>query len=156
MIADDMLHGAPAPLRRCRSRQRQSARAIVVSPAGPVRWGDGFEIEPAPDGPFIERDTVILPWVVAESVWQEACTYLNTELPREWVRRLAIRAEVHYQRNAQFRACIRGRGNTGRDYLWAFNRHWLAALIRRHDETLFARLPSDYALGLGPVGSVRN
>ncbi len=97
--------------------------------------------------PWIEHDTPIVPGAVAMSVWAEACAWLDVELPREWVRRLAIRADAIYFHNPRFRRQIRGQGSTGRDWLWMFVRHWLAAMIRRHNAQLHARLPASYSIG---------
>jgi hypothetical protein len=84
---------------------------------------------------------------VAEAVWQEASVYLKAELPRAWVRRLTIRANVVYQRNARLRALLRKDGDAGRDWLWAFTRHWLAARLRAHRHDLYARLPASFCMG---------
>lgn len=95
----------------------------------------------------MQDDTPIVPHAVAEAVWAEACVYLKTELPRAWVRRLTVRANMVYQRNAQFRKLLRQDGDAGRDWLWAFTRHWLAALIYRHHSGLHAQLPESYNVG---------
>jgi hypothetical protein len=95
----------------------------------------------------IQNDTPIVPRAVAEAVWEEACVHLKTELPRTWVRRLVIRANLVYQRNRQFRELLRKDGDAGRDWLWAFTRHWLAAMIWRHRSDLHSRLPAEYAVG---------
>ena len=96
---------------------------------------------------WIERDTPIVPAAVAKAVWQEASAWLEVELPREWIRRLAVRANVIYFLNPRFRRKIHGQGNTGRDWLWMFVRHWLAAMIRRRSTQLYARLPASYSVG---------
>ena len=96
---------------------------------------------------WIEHDTPIVPGAVARAVWQEAGAWLDVELPREWIRRLTVRADVIYFHNPRFRRKIRGQGNTGRDWLWMFARHWLAAMIRRHSPQLHARLPASYNVG---------
>ncbi|MGD0251541.1 MAG: hypothetical protein ABSC01_02460 [Verrucomicrobiota bacterium] len=96
---------------------------------------------------WIERDTPIIPAVVAGAVWREASAWLDVELPREWIRRLAVRADVIYFHNPRFRRKIRGSGNTGRDWLWMFTRHWLAAMIRKRSPQLYARLPASYSAG---------
>jgi hypothetical protein len=95
----------------------------------------------------IEADTPIVPRAVAVSVWAEACAWLDEELPREWICRLAVRADVIYFHNPRFRRKIRGQGNTGRDWLWMFTRHWLAAMIRKRSPQLYARLPASYSTG---------
>jgi hypothetical protein len=97
----------------------------------------------------IEPDTPIVPRAVAVSVWAEACVWLDEELPHEWIRRLAVRADVIYFHNPRFRRKIRGQGNTGRDWLWMFTRHWLAAMIRKRSPQLYARLPASYSVGHG-------
>jgi hypothetical protein len=96
---------------------------------------------------WIERDTPIIPGAVAGAVWQEAGVWLDVELPREWIRRLAVRADVIYFHNPRFCRKIRGQGNTGRDWLWTFTRHWLAAMIQRRDYDLYTRLPASYSIG---------
>lgn len=95
----------------------------------------------------IQNDTPIVPRAVAEAVWQEARVHLQAELPRAWVRRLALRANLVYQRNARFRALIRKNGDAGRDWLWAFTRHWLAPMIWKQHSDLHSRLPAEYAIG---------
>jgi hypothetical protein len=97
--------------------------------------------------PWIKRDTPIVPAAVAKAVWHEASAWLDVELPREWIRRLAVRADVIYFHNSRFRQKIRGSGNAGRDWLWMFTRHWLAAMIRRRRPQLYTRLPPSYSVG---------
>jgi hypothetical protein len=152
MITDEMIHGAPARPRRHRfgrrsHRRQRSARSRDVSPVVALRGESGYEIEPAPQGPFIADDTSLVPDIVARGVWEEACAYLNVDLPREWMGRLTRRAELIYQRNARVRARLRGRGNSGRDWLWTFMRHWLTALLHWHQPLLFNRLPADFSRG---------
>jgi len=96
---------------------------------------------------WIERDTPIIPDAVAVAVWEEASAWLDVELPREWIRRLAVRADVIYFHNPRFGQSIRRKGNTGRDWLLIFTRHWLAAMIRKRDYDLYARLPASYSAG---------
>jgi hypothetical protein len=95
----------------------------------------------------IQNDTPIVPRAVADAVWREASVYLKAELPQAWVRRITIRANLVYQRNARFRALLRKNGDAGRDWLWAFTRHWLAALLRKHQPALHAQLPESYNVG---------
>jgi hypothetical protein len=97
--------------------------------------------------PRIELDTPIVPRAVAEAVWEEACVWLEEELPQRWVVELAERANVIYQHNANFRRLLHRSGNAGRDWLWAFSRHWLSALIWKHRRHLHARLPDSYSIG---------
>lgn len=121
MLHDDMIHGAFAPPPSPRPRRRSESR--------------------------IERDTPILPHVVAEAVWEEASTWLGARLPRAWIGELATRAETVYARNARFRRRLRSGGSEGRDWLWAFTRHWLAALLHEHKPHLHDQLPASFSNG---------
>ena len=95
----------------------------------------------------IEHDTPLVPRAVASGVWEEAGTWLGEELPREWLARLTERAEALYASNARVGRQLRGPGNGGRDWLWTFMRHWLAALIWRQCPDLHARLPDAFNVG---------
>ena len=97
--------------------------------------------------PRIEVDTPIVPHAVATFVWEEACVWLQEELPREWVTRLTVRANLLYARNARFRALLQRDGDIGLDGLWAFTRHWLAALLKKYRPGLYAKLPASYSGG---------
>jgi hypothetical protein len=97
--------------------------------------------------PRIEADTPIVPQAVAMGVWEEACVWLDEELPREWVKKLVVRANFIYAHNPRFRQSIRRPGNAGRDFLWIFIRHWLCAMIRKHNRDWHARLPERYNVG---------
>jgi hypothetical protein len=101
----------------------------------------------------IDQETPIVPHAIAAGVCEEACIWLRQPLPRTWVTRLVRHANDVYTHNARFRRRLRGPGNVGRDWLWAFMRHWLAAMVRQHDRRLFARLPSSYAVGVSKHGS---
>jgi hypothetical protein len=100
-----------------------------------------------PNPPRIEQDTPIVPQAVASAVWKEASLWLGEELPRAWLHRLTERAEAVYASNERIRRRLRGPGNGGRDWLWAFTRHWLAALIWKRRRALYARLPARYSVG---------
>ena len=95
----------------------------------------------------VERDTPLVPRAVAEAVWEEAGVWLGEPLPRRWIAELTARANTVYSRNGQFRRLLRRRGDEGRDWLWAFTRHWLAALLWKHRRELYARLPETYSVG---------
>jgi len=99
--------------------------------------------------PGIERDTELMPWLIADSVIDEASDFLNEPLPREWADWLDQRAERCYAKHDHFRRLIRRRGNTGRDYLHKFFRHWLASRLRRERYGLFVRLPKEFCFGAG-------
>jgi hypothetical protein len=95
----------------------------------------------------IEQETPLVPRAVASGVWQEAVVWLGEELPRQWQARLTERAEALYASNARVRRQLRSPGNAGRDWLWAFMRHWLAALLWQHRPDLHARLPASFNVG---------
>ena len=97
--------------------------------------------------PRIELDTPLVPRAVAEAVCEEAGVWLDQPLPRWWVRELTAYANTVYAHNARFRRKVRGQGDSGRDYLWAFVRHWLTGLLWEHRPQLHARLPADYCVG---------
>jgi hypothetical protein len=97
--------------------------------------------------PGIERDTELMPWLIAGSVLYEASVFLGESLPPEWADWLDERAARCCAKHAHFRRLIRRRGNTGRDYLYKFFRHWLASRLRRERYGLFVRLPKEYGVG---------
>jgi len=97
--------------------------------------------------PRIESDTPIVPSAIAIAVWEEASDWLDEPLPRSWIRELVAHANTVYAHNSQFRRIIRGRGDRGRDSLWAFTRHWLAGLLWEHRRHLHAQLPASYNVG---------
>ncbi len=113
----------------------------IEGPTGPGDW-------PAwPHPPRIAEETVLVPAIVATGVWEEVCVWLGEELPREWQLKLMDRAEAVYATNAGVRRRLRGSGNGGRDWLWIFMRHWLAALIQHYRPALYARLPTGFSTG---------
>jgi hypothetical protein len=97
--------------------------------------------------PRIAMETPLVPAAVAAAVCEEASIWLDEPLPRWWRRVLIRRANAIYARNPQFRRKIRGRDTHGRDWLWAFTRHWLAGLMLKHRPDLHERLPSSYQVG---------
>jgi len=95
----------------------------------------------------IETDTPLVPDAVAAAVLEEATVWLAESLPLAWRNELAERANAIYARNARFRRRIRGTGTTGREWLWAFTRHWLAGLLYEQRPHLHERLPDRYKMG---------
>ena len=103
----------------------------------------------------IEDDTPILPTVIADSVIREVQMFFvgkglqdsigeNTEPVVDYLTNYAERV---YAANTAFRKRIRSRGNAGRDYLYAFMRHWLAGWLKDHSPEAFRQLPSGFASG---------
>ena len=100
--------------------------------------------------PGIERQTQLMPWIIADSVLGEASRWLDTGLPPEWADWLDARAERCFARHGQFHRLISARGahgNAGRENLYKFMRHWLAGRLARERPALYRRLPWAYALG---------
>jgi len=108
--------------------------------------------------PRIELDTPIVPSAIAAAVLEEAGVWLGQPLPRRWIRELTAYANTVYAHNPSFRRRVRGQANSGRDYLWAFTRHWLAGLMWERRPQLHARLPNTYCVGhpLPPKVSVQS
>jgi hypothetical protein len=80
-------------------------------------------------------------------VCEEASLWLGEPFSRAWVAELAERANVVYQHNARFRRLLRRRGDAGWEWLAAFMRHWLYALLASRRPDLCQRLPGPYAAG---------
>jgi hypothetical protein len=95
----------------------------------------------------IANSTPIIPGAIAFAVWNEASGILSVDLPRSWIAQLACHAEVVFRHNPKFRARVCAGGNSGRDYLWSFMRHWLCGMLFEHDPSLRARLPKGYEVG---------
>ena len=99
----------------------------------------------------IEDDTPILPYAVADSVINEVdrCVPLHMSIgeQRALVDKLADHADAIYARNESFRKKIRGRGDTGRDYLYAFMRHWLSSELKKTRPHVFEQLPQSFMNG---------
>lgn len=98
--------------------------------------------------PHIETDTPLVVSAVAIAVWEEASVRRDESLPRDWVRKLIEQANTTYAHDPSFRRKIRGPGNTGRRWLWAFMHHSLAVLIQERRAQRRARMPSTDNPGL--------
>jgi len=101
---------------------------------------------------LIEDDTPILPELVAESVVDEAARLAPGCASELLSRRDELAAALTARANAAYGAdpdstwsrSIRGAGNRGRDTLYAFMRHWLAADLKRNSPVVFSALPRNY------------
>ena len=60
---------------------------------------------------------------------------------------LAARAVRLYPRNPAFARRLCAPGNTGREWLYSFMRHWLSGYLARDHRSLFEQLPSSYCVG---------
>jgi len=81
-------------------------------------------------------DTSIIPEAVAEGVVEEAVLLLNLDIApdaqSELRHYLTGYAEAIYGHNPKFRSKVRSEannGNAGRDYLYAYMRHWLTSKL---------------------------
>jgi hypothetical protein len=95
----------------------------------------------------LERDTLLMPEVIAERVVQEAERFLKTDLPAGFAERLAARAEHIYPRHKHFRKGLNRPGNGGMETLLMFMRHWTAGWLKRERNPLHKKLP--YSFGMG-------
>jgi hypothetical protein len=86
----------------------------------------------------IEEATSILSYAVAESVVSEASYLLKLDLPRDLAEWLVGYAEAIYANSKNFRKKINSNanhGNAGRDYLYAFMKHWLSSEILKRSKS---------------------
>ena len=127
-------------IRKSRSAGPLTPRFPLLTPVQLDRYGPRRRAR-------IEDETPIVPRAVAVAVLEDAGLWLDTAMPRSWIDELEERAEVIYQHNARFRQLLRRRSNAGRDWLYAFTRHWLYALLQSRRPELAARLPTAYAMG---------
>ena len=95
----------------------------------------------------LERDTLLTPEWVAESVVQEVERFLKAELPDNFAERLAAKAHHLYPRHKHFHKGLNRPGNRGRENLLMFMRHWTAGWLRRERNPLHKKLP--YSFGMG-------
>ena len=94
----------------------------------------------------LERDTLLMPEVVAENVVQEAERFLKTKLPATFAERLAAKAHYLYPRHKHFHKGMNHPGNRGRENLYMSMRHWTAGGLKRDRYALYKKLPWAYAL----------
>jgi hypothetical protein len=95
----------------------------------------------------LERETLLTPLWVAESVVQEVERFLKTDLPAGWARRLAVKAHYLYPRHKHFHKMLNRPGNLGRHNLLVYMRHWTAGWLRRERSALYKKLPYTFANG---------
>jgi hypothetical protein len=95
----------------------------------------------------LERDTLLTPEWVAESVVQEAEQFLRADLPEDFTARLAAKAEHLYPRHKHFHKMLNRPGNMGRNNLYMYMRHWTAGWLKRARSALYKKLPWLYGQG---------
>jgi hypothetical protein len=97
--------------------------------------------------PQIERETGLLPIAAARQVIGEVSLWLGVPLHGRYATRLAFQARRIYVHSASFRVKLRRPGDRGRDTLYVFMRHWLAARFHEERPDLYRRLPAELARG---------
>ena len=95
----------------------------------------------------LERDTLLMPDAIAESVVQEVERFLAAQLPDDFAERLAAKAHHLYPRHRHFHKMLNRPGNRGRDILYVYMRHWTAGWLKRERSTLYRKLPWSFGQG---------
>ncbi len=95
----------------------------------------------------LERDTLLTPEWIAESVVQEVERFLKADLPENFAERLAAKAHYLYPRHKHFQKGLNRPGNRGRDNLYMFMRHWTAGWLKREQSALYKKLPWSFGQG---------
>ena len=96
----------------------------------------------------IEDDTPIIPAIIAQIVTQEVIADSGLRNTAEVI--LVHRANTVYRTNDSFAKDIRRSANRGRDHLYMFMRHWLAAWLKEKAPAVFRSLPYGYSNGEPP------
>ena len=94
-----------------------------------------------------ERDTLLTPEWIAESVVQEVERFLKADLPDNFAERLAAKAHHLYPRHKHFHKGMNRPGNRGRENLLMFMRHWTAGWLKRERPALYKKLPWSFGQG---------
>jgi hypothetical protein len=97
--------------------------------------------------PGLERDTQLMPWLIAETVCDEVSQFLGVYLPARYAEWLEAKAELCYSGRRRFYKLMRGRGNAPRDWLYAFMRHWLGSILHLERPDFSCCLPMSFARG---------
>jgi hypothetical protein len=94
----------------------------------------------------LPRETMPTPYVIAEIVCREGRHHVGSDVPMRYETWLVRRTRQLYASNNGFNRRLRSAA--GRDYLYAFLRHWLASRLTREHPRLARRLPAGFAIGL--------
>jgi hypothetical protein len=95
----------------------------------------------------LERETGLPVHFMARCVAEDLARFLGVALPARCIARLAAQARTTYAHSPSFREKINRPGERGRDCLYMFLQHWLAAGLDRDCPGLYERLPRTYATG---------
>jgi hypothetical protein len=113
----------------------------------PLRLRHEFRAWRASLPTVLERDTLLTPEWIAESVVQEVECFLKADLPEGFAERLAAKAYHLYPRHKHFHKGLNRPGNRGRDNLYMFMRHWTAGWLKRERSALYKKLPCSFGNG---------
>lgn len=97
----------------------------------------------------LEECTPLVPIAIARQIIEEASLWLAEPLPARYAAGLAHRARRFFVHSPRHRRWIAS-PEAGRDWLYTFMRHWLAARLHAERPELHARLPHDYNTGAPP------
>ena len=99
----------------------------------------------------IQEETILMPYVIADCVVAELEHFFyarglgNLDNRRELADALVARAEGCYAHNERVRRAIKRA--SGREWLYCFMRHWLAAEIHKSSWRLFREIPHCFMNG---------
>ncbi len=137
---------------RCRAARtsrsaRNGERSGAAQQRRPTTLRQKFRAWRASLPTALERDTLLMPDAIAESVVQEVERFLEARLPDDFAARLAAKAHYLYPRHKQFHKILNRPGNRGRDSLYMFMRHWTAGRLKRERSGLYKKLPWSFGQG---------
>ena len=125
-------------VRRLKSNRPKKCRSLVTST--PTRKMVSLPTQ-------LERDTLLTPEWIAESVVQEVERFLKADLPDGFAERLAAKAHYLYPRHKHFHNGLNRPGWRGLENLRMFMRHWTAGWLKRERLALYKKLPYSFANG---------
>ena len=142
--------GEASPARKTRriSTPHRPAEADKAAKVAKVPMKRKSREWPASLPTALERDTLLTPEWVAESVVHEAERYLGADLPPGYAERLAAKAHHLYPRHKHFHKMLNRPGNRGRHNLYVYMRHWTCSWLKRERYALYKKLPWSFALGV--------
>jgi len=95
----------------------------------------------------MERDTLLMPSAIAESVCAEVSRFLDVPLPARYAIWLEAKAHRCYSAHRHFYKLMQAGGNVARDRLFMFMRHWLASMVHLERPDLSCCLPVTFGDG---------
>ena len=135
------------PTKPRRNLSKPSACRALKRPEGRAPLRAAFRAWRASLPTALERDTLLTPEWVAESVVQEVERFLKADLPDAFAERLAAKAHYLYPRHKHFHKGLNRPGNRGRENLLMFMRHWTAGWLKRERSAFYKKLPWSFANG---------